>query len=66
MKNVILFGYGKMGSSIAKGWKSTNIDFNFFIIETDISLKNKSVSDGFNSFHDIKELLSIKNIKIYI
>ena len=63
MKNVILFGYGKMGSSIAKGWKSTNIDFNFFIIETDISLKNKSVSDGFNSFHDIKQLLSIKNIK---
>tara|TARA_B110000881_G_scaffold39098_1_gene31619 strand:+ start:116 stop:940 length:825 start_codon:yes stop_codon:yes gene_type:complete len=63
MKNVILFGYGKMGSSIAKGWKSTNIDFNFFIIETDISLKNKAVSDGFNSFHDIKQLLSIKNIK---
>ena len=63
MKNVILFGYGKMGSSIAKGWKSTNKDFNFFIIETDISLKNKAVSDGFNSFHDIKQLLSIKNIK---
>jgi len=63
MKNVILFGYGKMGSSIAKGWKSSNIDFNFFIIETDISLKNKAVSDGFNSFHDIKQLLSIKNIK---
>ena len=63
MKNVILFGYGKMGSSIAKGWKSSNIDFNFFIIETDISLKNKAVSDGFNSFHDIKQLLIIKNIK---
>ena len=63
MKNVILFGYGKMGSSIAKGWKSTNIDFNFFIIETDIFLKNKAISDGFNSFHDIKQLLNIKNIK---
>ena len=63
MKNVILFGYGKMGSSIAKGWQSTNIDFNFFIIETDISLKNKAVNDGFNSFYDIKQLLSIKNIK---
>ena len=46
MKNVILFGYGKMGSSIAKGWKSTNIDFNFFIIETDISLKNQAATTG--------------------
>ena len=63
MKNVILFGYGKMGSSIAKGWKLSNIDFNFFIIETDISLKEQANNDGFNSFINIKELLSIKNIK---
>ena len=41
MKNVILFGYGKMGSSIAKGWKYQIIDFNIFIIETNIHLKTK-------------------------
>jgi len=63
MKNVILFGYGKMGSSIAKGWKSSDIDFNIFIIETDINLKNQAVNDGFDSFKDIKQLLSVKNIK---
>ena len=63
MKNVILFGYGKMGSSIAKGWKSSDIDFNIFIIETDINFKNQAVNDGFDSFNDIKQLLSVKNIK---
>jgi len=63
MKNVILFGYGKMGSSIAKGWKSSEIDFNIFIIETDINLKNQALNDGFDSFNDIKQLLSVKNIK---
>ena len=63
MKNVILFGYGKMGSSIAKGWKSSSIDYNFFIIEKDISLRNQAIIDGFNSFYEIKELLTIKNIK---
>lgn len=63
MKNVILFGYGKMGSSIAKGWKSSDIDFNIFIIETDINFKNQALNDGFDSFNDIKQLLSVKNIK---
>ena len=63
MKNVILFGYGKMGSSIAKGWKSSEIDFNIFIIETDINFKNQALNDGFDSFNDIKQLLSVKNIK---
>ncbi len=63
MKNVILFGYGKMGSSIAKGWKLSDIDFNIFIIETNIHFKNQAVNDGFDSFNDIKQLLSVKNIK---
>ena len=63
MKNVILFGYGKMGSSIAKGWKLSDIDFNIFIIETNIYFKNQAVNDGFDSFNDIKQLLSVKNIK---
>ena len=63
MKNVILFGYGKMGSSMAKGWRSSKIDFNVLIIETDISLKKQAIIDGFKSFYDIKELLSTKTIK---
>ena len=60
MKNLILFGYGKMGSSIAKGWESSNIDFNIFIIERDLSLKNQAITDGFKAFNEIKELLSTK------
>ena len=63
MKNIILFGYGKMGSSLAKGWKSSNIDFNFLIIEKAEKLKNQALVDGFQSFKDIKELLTITNIK---
>ena len=63
MKNILLFGYGKMGCSIVKGWNSSNIDSNFFIIERDISLKNQATSDGFNAFNSINELLTVKNIK---
>ena len=63
MKNVILFGYGKMGSSLAKGWKSSKIDFNFLIIEKEETLKKQALIDGFQSFKDIKELLTITNIK---
>ena len=63
MKNIILFGYGKMGSSLAKGWKSSNIDFNFLIIEKEEKLKNQALVDGFQSFKDIKELLTITKIK---
>ena len=37
MKNVLLFGYGKMGSSIARGWMLKELDFNIFIIEKILS-----------------------------
>ena len=30
MKNVLLFGFGKMGSSIARGWMFKKLDFNIF------------------------------------
>ncbi len=62
MKNVILLGYGKMGSSLAKGWCS-NKNFSFFVVEKDIILKQKSEEDGFISFQDINELLNNTNIK---
>ena len=29
MKNLILIGYGNMGSSIAKGWLLKKLNFNF-------------------------------------
>ena len=32
MKDVLLFGYGKMGSSIARGWLLKKVDFNFFMV----------------------------------
>ena len=43
MKNVLLFGYGKMGSSIARGWILKELNFNFFIIEKEASLNSLKV-----------------------
>ena len=66
MKNVILLGYGNMGSSLAKGW-SLNKNYNFFVIEKEIILKQKSEEDGFQSFQNINEMLnntSIENLDI--
>ena len=42
MENVILFGYGKMGSSIANGWLLKKLNFNFYIIEKENSLREKA------------------------
>ncbi len=56
MKDVILFGYGKMGSSIAKGWMLRNLNFNFFIIEKKISLRKTANKDGFKAFESIEHL----------
>jgi pyrroline-5-carboxylate reductase len=67
MKNVILFGYGKMGSSIANGWLLQKLDFNFFIIEKETLLREKANTDGFKAYNDIEQILNnsdIKNIDI--
>ena len=61
MKNVILLGYGKMGSSLAKGWFSNIKNFNFFIVEKNVLLRKKSEEDGFISFKNINELLNKTN-----
>ena len=53
MKNVILFGYGKMGSSIAKGWLLKKLDFNFFVVEKQVNLREEAIKDGFNSFANV-------------
>ena len=56
MKNIILFGYGKMGSSIAKGWMLKKLNFNFFVIEKVSSLRKMASDDGFKSFENINKL----------
>ena len=57
MKNVVLFGFGKMGSSILKGWMLKSLNFNFFVVEKESSLRNKAVNDGIKVFENFEQLL---------
>ncbi len=63
MKNVLLFGYGKMGSSIARGWLLKKVDFNFFIIEKEPSLRQIANKDGFKAYKNIESLNETNNLK---
>jgi len=63
MKNIILFGYGKMGSSIAKGWMLKKLNFNFFVIEKVSSLRKMASDDGFKAFENINKLNELVEIK---
>ena len=65
MKNVFLFGYGKMGSSIARGWNLKELNFNFFIIEKELSLRKIATKDGFNVFESIEHFNNKKNYKSF-
>ena len=53
MKNVVLVGYGKMGSSIAQGWMLKSLNFNFFVIEKESSLRSIAVRDGLQSYENL-------------
>ena len=67
MKNIVLFGYGKMGSSIANGWLLKKLNFNFYVVEKEISLREKAKKDGFKAYNDINQILNnsfVKNIDI--
>ena len=64
MKNVILFGYGKMGSSIAKGWLLKKLDYNFYVIEKQVKLREEAIKDGFNSFANIEQISNINDFDI--
>ena len=67
MKNIVLFGYGKMGSSIANGWLLKKLNFNFFIIEKEILFREKAKKDGFKAYNDIEQILNnsdVQNIDI--
>ena len=57
MKNVVLFGFGKMGSSIAKGWMLKSLNFNFFVVEKEPSLRSISANDGIVSYENFEQLL---------
>ena len=63
IKNVLLFGYGKMGSSIARGWLIKKVDFNFFIIEKEPSLRQIANKDGFKVYKNIESLYESNNLK---
>ena len=57
MKNVVLFGFGKMGSSILKGWMLKSLNFNFFVVEKESSLRSAAVNDGIKSYENFEQLL---------
>ena len=62
MKNVILLGYGKMGSSIAKGWRLKKLNFNFFVVEKVSNLRKVAIKDGFNAYEDLEHLTQFVKI----
>ena len=63
MKKVVLFGYGKMGSAIAKGWKLKNLNFNFFVVEKEISLRKIASNDGIKTYENFEQLLKFVDLK---
>ena len=65
MKNVLLFGYGKMGSSIARGWMLEKLNFNFFIIEKQSCLRKIANNDGFKAYENLECLKEIQKSKIF-
>ena len=65
MKDVILFGYGKMGSSIARGWLLKKLDFNILIIEKVSSLRKIANKDGFKAYENMDRLNEVHNSKTF-
>ena len=62
MKNVILLGYGKMGSSIAKAWRLKKLNFNFFVVEKVSNVRKVAIKDGFNAYEDLEQLTQFVKI----
>ena len=60
IKNILLIGFGKMGSAIVKGWTKQNLDFKIYVIEKDInkfkSIKNSNIFflKNFDDFETLK------------
>ena len=66
MKNIVLFGYGKMGSSIANGWLLKKLNFNFYIIEKEILLRKKAKKDALQHIMILRKYLITPEFKILI
>ncbi len=67
MKNVILFGYGNMGSSIGEAWLSEKLNFKFFVVEKNYKTRSEAIKKGFKSFQNFDELantLKVENFDI--
>ena len=65
MKNILLFGYGKMGSSIARGWMIKKLNFNVFIIEKQPTLRKIASNDGFKVYENIERLKETQKSKVF-
>ena len=65
MKNVLLFGYGKMGSSIARGWMIKKLNFNVFIIEKQPTLRKIASNDGFKVYENVERLKETQKSKVF-
>ena len=65
MKNILLFGYGKMGSSIARGWMIKKLNFNVFIIEKKPTLRKIASNDGFKVYENIERLKETQKSKVF-
>ena len=65
MKNVLLFGYGKMGSSIVRGWMLRELDFNIFIIEKEASLRKIAHKNGLKAYENIHCLNETKKSRVF-
>ena len=63
MKEVLLFGFGKMGASIAKGWMLKKLNFKVFVIEKESSLRKIANRDGFKAYENIESLIETKQLK---
>ena len=65
MKDVLLFGYGKMGSSIARAWKLKKLNFNFSIIEKETALRKIANKDGYKAYENIESLNKNNKSKLF-
>ncbi len=63
MKNVVLFGFGKMGSSIVKGWMLKSLNFNFFVVEKESSLRSAAVNDGIETHENFAQLIKFVDVE---
>ena len=62
MKNVVLFGFGKMGSSIVNGWMLKSLNFNFFVVEKESSLRSIAVNHGMETYENFEQLLKFQGV----